>query len=245
VPKLIEVLGDSHTKVQESGAEALKVIGSVVKNPEIQAIVAVLLDALEDPSYNTSTCLQSLLKTKFIHFIDAPSLALIMPVVQSAFMNRSTETRKMAAQIIGNMYSLTEQKDLTPYLPSIIPGLKSSLLDPVPEVRAVSARALGAMVKGMGESSFENLLPWLMETLTSESSSVDRSGAAQGLSEVVEGLGVKKIHKLMPEIISTAERLDIAPHVKDGYIIMFIYMPCAFPEAFTPYIGQIIKVMFR
>ncbi|XP_032593563.1 eIF-2-alpha kinase activator GCN1 [Drosophila grimshawi] len=245
VPKLIEVLGDSHTKVQEAGADALKVIGSVIKNPEIQAIVPVLLKALEDPSNNTSACLQSLLKTKFIHFIDAPSLALIMPVVQRAFMDRSTETRKMAAQIIGNMYSLTDQKDLTPYLPSIIPGLKSSLLDPVPEVRAVSARALGAMVKGMGESSFEDLLPWLMQTLTSESSSVDRSGAAQGLSEVVGGLGVEKMHKLMPEIISTAERTDIAPHVKDGYIMMFIYMPGAFPEEFTPYIGQIINPILK
>ncbi|KAM7361540.1 lethal (3) 80Fj [Cochliomyia hominivorax] len=245
VPKLIEVLGDSHTKVQEAGADALKVIGSVIKNPEIQAIVPVLLKALEDPSKNTSTCLQSLLQTKFVHFIDAPSLALIMPVVQRAFMDRSTETRKMAAQIIGNMYSLTDQKDLTPYLPNIIPGLKMSLLDPVPEVRAVSARALGAMVRGMGESSFEDLLPWLMQTLTSETSSVDRSGAAQGLSEVVGGLGVEKLHKLMPEIIATAERSDIAPHVKDGYIMMFIYMPGAFPQDFTPYIGQIINPILK
>jgi hypothetical protein len=65
-------------------------------------------------------------------------------------------------------------------------------------VRSVSARALGAMVRGMGESSFEDLLPWLMQTLTSETSSVDRSGAAQGLSEVVGGLGVEKLHRLMP-----------------------------------------------
>ncbi|KAK6638077.1 hypothetical protein RUM44_008502 [Polyplax serrata] len=245
VPKLIEVLSDSHMKVQKAGAQALKVIGSVIRNPEIQAIVPVLLEALQDPSAKTATSLQTLLDTKFVHFIDAPSLALIMPVVQRAFTDRSTETRKMAAQIIGNMYSLTDQKDLSPYLPAIIPGLKTSLLDPVPEVRSVSARALGAMVRGMGEASFEDLLPWLMQTLTSESSSVDRSGAAQGLSEVVGGLGVEKLHKLMPDIIATAERTDIAPHVKDGYIMMFIYMPVVFTTEFTPYIGQIINPILK
>ena len=245
VPKLIEVLGDSHQRVQAAGAQALKLIGSVIRNPEIQAIVPVLLAALQDPSKKTGTCLQTLLDTKFVHFIDAPSLALIMPAVQRAFQDRSTETRKMAAQIIGNMYSLTDQKDLSPYLPGIIPGLKASLLDPVPEVRGVSARALGAMVKGMGEQSFEELLPWLMSTLTSESSSVDRSGAAQGLAEVVGGLGVDKMHKLMPEIVSTAERMDIAPHVKDGYIMMFIYMPAVFPDQFRDYIGQAVKPILR
>uniref|UniRef100_A0AAQ5XFT2 TOG domain-containing protein n=1 Tax=Amphiprion ocellaris TaxID=80972 RepID=A0AAQ5XFT2_AMPOC len=226
VPKLTEVLTDSHVKVQKAGQQALRQIGSVIRNPEILAITPILLDALTDPSKKTQTCLQTLLDTKFVHFIDAPSLALIMPIVQRAFQDRSTDTRKMAAQIIGNMYSLTDQKDLSPYLP-------------------ISAKALGAMVKGMGESCFDDLLPWLMETLASEQSSVDRSGAAQGLAEVMAGLGVEKLDKLMPDVVQTASKVDIASHVRDGYIMMFIYLPLTFGDKFTPYVGPIIPCILK
>lgn len=61
----------------------------------------------------------------------------------------------MAAQIIGNMYSLTDQKDLAPYLPSIIPGLKASLLDPVPKVRKVFNHAKGIKVTLSREGEFD------------------------------------------------------------------------------------------
>jgi hypothetical protein len=55
----------------------------------------------------------------------------------------------------------------------------------------------------------------------------------------VGGLGVEKMNAVMPDIIRHSERTDIASHVKDGYIMMFIYMPSVFPEEFTKYIGQV------
>jgi len=245
VPKLIEVLNDSQDRVQKSGQQALKQIGSVIKNPEIQAIVPVLLDALQEPTKKTQISLQTLIQTRFVHFIDAPSLALIIPVIERAFQNRSTETRKMAAQIIGNIYSLTDAKDLGPYLQKILPGLKTSLLDPVPDVRAVSAHALGSMVRAMGEEAFQEIVPWLMEHLVLESSPVDRSGAAQGLSEVIFGLGADRLEKSMKEIIDRSQQMDLAAHVRDGYMMMFIYLPISFGEKFIPYVGKIIPPILK
>lgn len=57
-------------------------------------------------------------------------------------------------------------------------------MDPIPEVRSVAARALGSLIRGMGEENFLDLVPWLFDTLKSDNSNVERSGAAQGLSEV-------------------------------------------------------------
>ena len=237
VPKLIEVMADSHTKVQKASQAALKQIGSVIRNPEIQAIVHLLLNALSDPSRHTDSCLNALMKTSFVHKIDAPSLALIVPVLVRSFEQR-TDTKKSAAQIIGNMLVLTDEKDLKPYLDSVIPGIKSALLDPVPDVRLYSARALGSLVKGIGE--IPDLMDWMLEMLVSEQSSVDRSGAAQGISEVMIGLGPDRLEKTMEEILICLEDESLLPHIRDGYLLLFIYFPITMKEEFSSYIGSIL-----
>lgn len=245
VPKLMDVLNDSHPKVQRSAGEALKQIGSVIKNPEIQEIVPVLLNALQDPANKTNECLNVMMKMKFVHIIDPPSLALIMPVIERAFQNRSTETRKMASQIVGNMYALAKSKDLSPYLSSIIPGLKNSLLDPVPEVRTATARALGAMVRSLGNEILDDLRPWLERMLISEQSSVDRSGAAQGLAEVLGGLGKEHLDKYMPKILEVTENPDVPAYVKDGFIMLYIYLPSVFTQHFASYISRVITPILK
>uniref|UniRef100_A0A0D3FNC8 TOG domain-containing protein n=1 Tax=Oryza barthii TaxID=65489 RepID=A0A0D3FNC8_9ORYZ len=176
VPKLTEVLTDTHPKVQAAGQTALQQVGSVIKNPEISALVPILLSALTDPNNHTKHSLDILLQTTFINSIDAPSLALLVPIVHRGLRERGVDTKKKAAQIVGNMSSLvTEPKDMIPYIGLLLPEVKKVLVDPIPEVRAVAARALGSLIIGMGEEIFPDLVPWLLDTLKSDSSNVERS----------------------------------------------------------------------
>eukprot|EP01134_Creolimax_fragrantissima_P001397 CFRG1397T1 len=244
VPRLAEVLTDSHPKVQEAGKIALNKIGGVIKNPEIQEIVSVLLDALVDPDGKTQKCLTTLLDTNFVHFIDAPSLALIMPVLHRALKQRSTETKMWAAQIIGNMSSLTNHKDLSPYLPIVLPGLREVLVDSSPAVREVSARALGTMVQGMGEECFSELIPWLVETLKSPgNSAVDRSGAAQGLSEVLYGLGTDRLERLLPDIIANCSAKEA--YTREGFMMVLFFTPSSFGDDLLPFVPVVIPPILK
>ncbi|XP_065830516.1 stalled ribosome sensor GCN1-like [Oscarella lobularis] len=245
VPKFMEVLTDSHVRVQNASAQALKQIGSVIKNPEIQGVVPVLLEAMSDVASKAPKCLQALLETTFVHTIDAPSLALIMPILERSLCQRSADTRKMTSEIICRMFSLTEAKDVEPYLPAIMPGLKESILDPLPEVRFVSAKAMGALVKSMGGNSFENLVPWLLETMQSGQSDVDRSGGAQGLCEVLSAKGIDKLSEMMPSFVSTAQRVELPACVRDGFLQLFIYLPITFEDDFIAYVADIIPPILK
>lgn len=242
VPKLTEVLTDTHPKVQSAGQTALQQVGSVIKNPEISALVPTLLMGLTDPNEHTKYSLDILLQTTFVNSIDAPSLALLVPIVHRGLRERSVETKKKAAQIVGNMCSLvTEPKDMIPYIGLLLPEVKKVLVDPIPEVRTVAARALGSLIKGMGKENFPDLVSWLLDTLKSDGSNVERSGAAQGLSEVLAALGTDYFEDILPDIIRNCSHQKAS--VRDGYLTLFRYFPRSLGVQFQNYLQQVLPAI--
>ncbi|KAK5582574.1 hypothetical protein RB653_004159 [Dictyostelium firmibasis] len=243
VPKLTYVLNDTHTKVQEAAKEALSHIGSVIRNPEIQIHVPLLLQTYDDPEIHSKELLENLLSTNYVHTIDPASLSLLLPILERTLKERSSELKKMSCQIVGNLCSLTEPKDLVPYLNILMPVMKTVLLDPIPEVRAICARALGLLVRGMGEENFSTLIPWLLETVKSDQGAVERSGAAQGLSEVLASLDISRFNSLINELLAMTN--SPRSHVREGVLSIFIFTPISLGELFLPYLPKVLPQVLK
>ncbi|KAJ7043552.1 armadillo-type protein [Mycena alexandri] len=237
IPRLTGVLTDSHAQVRTAANKSLKQFGEVITNPEIQSLVPVLLKALVDPA-KTPNALASLLKTSFMHYIDNSSLALVIPILERGLRERGADTKKKAAQIVGNLASLTDSKDFVPYLAGLLPMVHQVLVDPVPEARATAAKALGTLVERLGEVHFPDLVPGLLRTLKTDTSGVDRQGAAQGLSEVLSGLGMERLEGLLPDIIANAQSPRAT--VREGFMSLLVFLPATFGSRFQPHLPKII-----
>jgi hypothetical protein len=237
IPPLTAVLNDSHKEVRLAANKSLKRFGEVINNPEIHSLVDILLKALSDPTKYTDDALDSLIKVQFVHYLDAPSLALVSRILQRGLGDRSNTKRK-AAQVIGSLAHLTERKDLVAHLPVLVAGLKVAIVDPVPTTRATASRALGSLVEKLGEDALPDLIPGLMQTLKSDTGAGDRLGSAQALSEVLAGLGTSRLEETLPTILQNVESPKAS--VREGFMSLFIFLPVCFGNSFANYLAKII-----
>ena len=58
-------------------------------------------------------------------------------------------------------------------------------------------------------------------------------------------MGTNRLEKLMPEVISTTERVDLAPHVREGYLMLYIYLPSTFKDDFIPFVEPVIPSVLK
>ena len=81
------------------------------------------------------------------------------------------------------------------------------------QVRATSAKALGSLIGGVGETEDEvsGIIPWLFVTLSSDNSPVERSGSAQGLAEICQALGEEKLRRVLTDALPLRHHPNSAP----------------------------------
>lgn len=162
-----------------------------------------------------------------------------MPVVHRGLRDRSGDVKKRAARIVGNLCALiNDPKDMGPYVPLLLPEVQAALADPLPEVRAASAKALGALVTGMAAAHVGDMTPWLLEKLRSEASSVERSGAAQGLAEVLAAQQGAALVEVLPEVLYGCQSRSAA--AREGSLTLFKYLPHCMPDSFRPYLPDVL-----
>ncbi|EAW06304.1 translational activator GCN1 [Aspergillus clavatus NRRL 1] len=237
IPPLTVVLNDTHKEVRNAANRSLQRFGEVISNPEVKGLVNVLLKALSDPTKYTDEALDALIKVSFVHYLDAPSLALVVRILERGLGDRSN-TKKKSAQIIGSLAHLTERKDLISHLPIIVSGLQLAIVDPVPTTRATASKALGSLIEKLGEDALPDLIPNLMSTLKSDTGAGDRLGSAQALSEVLAGLGTTRLEATLPTILQNVA--SSKPAVREGFMTLFIFLPACFGNSFAPYLSKII-----
>lgn len=234
---LKEAVNETHPDIIEASKRSLERVGGASRSPEISKQVPLLLEALTNPEQKTiDKVLESLLFTRFTHSIDSASLALLMPVLTRALNERYTDIKKKACQIIGSISALIidPKRDLFPYMESLIPILKNILMDPSPQVRASSAKAIGQLCKSVGEDNVSGVMSWLHEKLKQQGSEyiTERSGAAQALCEIIAAQGVSRLQKSLPFLLSQIE----GDQVEEGYMQVFVYLPALMKAQFEPFL---------
>ncbi|EGR27417.1 hypothetical protein IMG5_195990 [Ichthyophthirius multifiliis] len=241
VPSLSNAMSDTHPKIRECANESLTLIGSSIKNPEISEIVDILIKALSDPFDMNKYGLEILLQTRFVHYIDAPSLALVIPIVDYALaQNRETRPKEDACQVVGSISTLIKDpKDILPYMEILVGGLKSALADNNNEVRLFAAKAIGKISNTIGKQNTEIYFRFIKDIIESKTAtSIERSGAAQALSEIMCILGLDYFKSQLPIIFEKMS--DKQPWVKEGYIGIFVYVPVILKESFNAYIKDVL-----
>jgi HEAT repeat len=140
---------------------------------------------------------------------------------------------------------INDPKDFVPYLPTLLPDLQAALLDPIPDVRSTSAKALGSLTRSLGDYILPELRPWLIKKLRDAScSSAERSGAAQGLTEVLVASGSAVVEEAMRNEVLPLRSYPEAS-TREGVLWMLTFLPPSMGQGFTPLIDVSLPALIN
>ena len=244
IKEIMQILKDPHVKVQETAVSVLNDIASAIRNPEIVDISSILIEAISNPYENSPNALSALLETEFKHYLDPPSIALIIPIIDYNLKSQNDLLKRQSSHIIGSLPNIVSNNDdIIQYKEIIVSNLKAALFDSNPECRNTIAKSIGALTKTLGPDYLEDMIKYLVSFLEKESETVQRSGAAQAYAEIIVSFGENYIDKHLMHLIS---KIQEGNHViKEGYLSIFVFLPGCLGDKFEKYFELIFPLIIE
>ncbi|KAL3565197.1 hypothetical protein D5086_033243 [Populus alba] len=235
VAVLLVSFSDQVVAVREAAECAARSMMSQLSAQGVKLVLPSILKGLEDKAWRTKQSSVQLLGA--LAYCAPQQLSQCLPTIVPKLTEVLTDTHPKV-QSAGQM-ALQQ----TTFINSIdAPSLALLVLvDAIPEVRSVAARAVGSLIRGMGEENFPDLVPWLFDSLKTDNSNVERSGAAQGLSEVLSALGTGYFEHVLLDIIRNCSHQKAS--MRDGYLTLFKYLPRSLGVQFQNYLQQVLPAI--
>ena len=146
IPTFVSDAGDANPAVKNNVAGALELILSCSGNSDLDSFIPVVLKGLKSPN-TIYDCVEGLASCVFVQNVEAPALAVTVPILLKGLKDNKTVTKRLSCVIIDNMCKLIEHpKEILPFYKNLKEQLERAV-DTIsdPEARNVSNRALNTL----------------------------------------------------------------------------------------------------
>jgi len=150
IMKISLLMNDSKKSVKEKAGDTLKAVGDCSGNKDLkdQGMVETIANACSNPK-NVSDCVEKLAGNIFVQNVEAPALAIMIPVLWRGMTEKTEMTVRRCCVIIDNMCKLIDDpREGYPLIQHILPLVKKRA-DEIsdPEAREMAEKTLETMEK--------------------------------------------------------------------------------------------------
>ncbi|EPS43823.1 hypothetical protein H072_2029 [Dactylellina haptotyla CBS 200.50] len=176
IPVISEAMWETKPEVKKHARKTMEIVCTLIMNKDIDRFIPELINCIAAPE-NVPETVHLLGATTFVQDVQAPTLSIMVPLLERGLAERETAIKRKAAVIVDNMCKLVEDPQIVaPFLPKLMPGLQKNydnIADP--EARSVTERGLDTL-KRVGAVGPDGKIPEvstasepkvLLETLTS------------------------------------------------------------------------------
>lgn len=148
IPTVSAAMWDTKPEIKKQAKATMANLCSLICNKDIERFIPEVIDCIAKPEKVPQT-IHSLGATTFVQDVEAPTLSIMVPLLERGLADRETAIKRKSAVIVDNMCKLVEDPQIVaPFLPKLMPGLEKNFENMAdPEARGVTRRGLDTLIR--------------------------------------------------------------------------------------------------